>query len=251
MGINFNGTNLQELLRKMLGRCHYRQTYNSPPVSFFSPYLPVFSRKIFIGDRPLFLTTRYSGFVAQHPEAADFVHYEGALSKHFRLAIEALENGEAPGAVISDAQPENLLREIEKRYKHVDAAGGLVRNDSGEVLFIFRRGKWDLPKGKLDKGEELDICAVREVQEETGLRRLVLGAHLCDTWHVYAQGGKEYIKRTAWYAMRGSAHETLTPQHDEDIEEVCWAPPAEVARLTRNTFGAIRDVIHCGEKALG
>ena len=205
----------------------------------------MFVRKIFVQDRPLILTTQPSRYLSRHPEAKTFAQYEGASSKQLRLAIEQLEEGTVPGVILSDFREEDLLQSLSKRFKHVDAAGGLVRNEKGEMLFIFRRGKWDLPKGKLDKGESLDVCAVREVQEETGVKRLVLGDHLCDTWHLYTQGGKEYVKRTAWYAMKASGHETLQPQAEEDIEEVLWVPAEKIPKLTLKTYAAIAEVLAC------
>lgn len=246
MGINFNGTNLQQLLGKMFGRCHGGQTYNSlRPLFSDLSFFPVFLRKIFVQDRPLILTTNPSAYLSRHPEAKAFAQYEGASPKQLRLAIEQLERGIVPGALISDDTEESLVESLSKRFKHVDAAGGLVRNERGEMLFIFRRGKWDLPKGKLDKGESLDVCAVREVQEETGVKRLVLGDHLCDTWHIYTQGGKEYVKRTAWYAMKASGHETLEPQAEEDIEEVLWVANDKIPKLTLKTYAAIAEVLAC------
>lgn len=203
----------------------------------------MFLRKIFLNDRPLILTTRPAAYLQQYPEASAFAHYEGAFPKHFRLAAEALEAGEAKGVLLSDAQPESLLEGLGKRYKQVDAGGGLVRREDGAALFIFRRGCWDLPKGKLDKGETMEECAIREVQEETGLKRLVLGRFLCDTYHVYGQGGKELIKHTAWYDMQANGYEPLIPQADEDIEEARWVLPADVARIAAKSYAAIREVV--------
>ncbi len=203
----------------------------------------MFLRKIFLNDCPLILTTRPAAYLLQHPEAGDFAHYEGASSKHFKAAAEQLENGDAPGILLSDAYPNKLLEALAKRYKQVDAGGGLVQNEDGATLFIFRRGRWDLPKGKLDKGETMEECAIREVQEETGLKRLVLGNFLCDTYHVYGQGGKEMLKHTAWYAMGASGRETLLPQADEDIEEARWVLPADVARIAAKSYAAIREVV--------
>lgn len=210
----------------------------------------MFLRKIFIHDRPLVLATKRTEVLRTHPEVKNYTHFEGAFPKHIRQAIELLQDEDVPGVLITDLLPENLLAEIDKRYKQIDAAGGLVRNEADEFLFIFRRGKWDLPKGKLDKGELIDECAVREVQEETGLKRLVLGDFLCDTYHTYRQGGKDLIKRTAWYAMRASGYETLLPQIEEDIEEVRWVSEAEANRLALKTYGAIGEVLRCGQAIL-
>ena len=124
------------------------------------------------------------------------------------------------------------------------AAGGLVQNDKEEMLMIFRRGKWDLPKGKLDKGETLEKCAIREVQEETGLQKIKLIAPLLITYHTYHEGTRFILKESHWYKMKAGNDEKLIPQTEEDIEEIRWVPGSEAKKLFPKCFPSVVDVIN-------
>ncbi len=125
------------------------------------------------------------------------------------------------------------------------AAGGLVFNENDELLMIFRRGKWDLPKGKLDEGEEIAACALREVMEETGLQNLVLGKLIGVTKHcyfdVYTQ--KDVEKHSYWYAMKGTKNDKLIPQTAEDISEIGWFSPEKIGENLVNSFDTIKEII--------
>jgi 8-oxo-dGTP pyrophosphatase MutT (NUDIX family) len=125
----------------------------------------------------------------------------------------------------------------------VDAAGGVVMNEDKDVLMIYRRGKWDLPKGKRDDGEEIDYCALREVTEETGLHELKLNDKICDTYHVYAQNGQNLLKCTAWYKMEGTRNETLVPQKEENILEARWIANNDLGPIVYKSYEAIREVL--------
>jgi 8-oxo-dGTP pyrophosphatase MutT (NUDIX family) len=124
------------------------------------------------------------------------------------------------------------------------AAGGLVQNTTGEILLIFRRGFWDLPKGKLDAGELIPECAIREVQEETGIQTLDLGPLICTTKHTYFDTwlNQDVEKHTHWYAMLSLANETLVPQTEEDIEKIEWVPVNELPQYLLQTYPTIRTV---------
>ena len=124
------------------------------------------------------------------------------------------------------------------------AAGGLVQNSNGEMLLIYRRGFWDLPKGKLDAGELIPDCAVREVQEETGIQALELGPFICTTTHHYFDKwlNKDVIKHTHWYSMLSLKNETLVPQTEEDIEKIEWVPINRLSQYLFETFPTIRYV---------
>jgi 8-oxo-dGTP pyrophosphatase MutT (NUDIX family) len=124
------------------------------------------------------------------------------------------------------------------------AAGGLVRNSKDEILLIYRRGFWDLPKGKLDAGELIPECAVREVQEETGLKTIKLGPFICTTTHNYFDKwlNKDVEKHTHWYTMLSLANETLVPQTEEDIEKIEWVPVNELPQYLLQTYPTIRTV---------
>ncbi len=109
---------------------------------------------------------------------------------------------------------------------------------------MFRRNKWDLPKGKLDPGETLEQCAVREVGEETGLAPVKLEAPLLVTWHTYDENGKHILKETHWYRMSAGADQPITPQQEEQITELRWVAPEGMGVLLKNTFPSIVDVLH-------
>ncbi len=126
----------------------------------------------------------------------------------------------------------------------ITAAGGLVQNSNGEFLLMYRRGFWDLPKGKLDLGESIPDCAVREVREETGLQSLELGPFICTTTHPYFDTwlNKDVVKHTHWFSMLSLANDTLVPQTEEDIEKLVWVTVAELPEYLNNTYPTIRDV---------
>jgi 8-oxo-dGTP pyrophosphatase MutT (NUDIX family) len=124
------------------------------------------------------------------------------------------------------------------------AAGGLVQNSKGEFLLIYRRGFWDLPKGKLDAGELIPECAVREVQEETGIQTLELGPFICSTTHHYFDKwlNKDVVKHTHWYTMLSLENEGLVPQTEEDIEKIEWVPREQLPQYLLQTYPTIRSV---------
>ncbi len=125
----------------------------------------------------------------------------------------------------------------------IKAGGGLVTNELGEVLFIFRRGKWDLPKGKLDPGESLESCAIREVKEETGIGVLEMIRFLLVTKHEYAERGQNFLKETHWWLMKTIGNQPLTPQTEEDITGIRWIGSDDFKIVIQNTYSNILDVL--------
>jgi 8-oxo-dGTP pyrophosphatase MutT (NUDIX family) len=128
----------------------------------------------------------------------------------------------------------------------IKAGGGLVVNEKGEVLLMLRRGIWDLPKGKLDAGETLEACALREVTEETGITLLELQKFLIVTRHEYEERGMVFIKESHWWLMHTTSHQALVPQTEEDITALRWIAPADLKMITQNTYPAILDVMRAG-----
>jgi 8-oxo-dGTP pyrophosphatase MutT (NUDIX family) len=133
----------------------------------------------------------------------------------------------------------------------IQAGGGLVKNDRGEILFMFRRGKWDLPKGKVDPGESLEHCALREVTEETGVGGLTLQKFLLITRHSYEEKGKRLIKETHWWLMTTSGVQTLVPQTEEDITELRWVGSSDINMVLQNTYPGIIEVLKAGSLGMG
>lgn len=129
--------------------------------------------------------------------------------------------------------------------KTILAAGGLVYNDQGELLMIFRRGKWDLPKGKLDAGESIEDCAVREVMEETGLITVIRGNLIGITYHQYLDPwmSEEVMKETHWFRMQAPGNQALIPQIEEDIEIIRWISRQELEECLKNSYDNIVEIV--------
>jgi 8-oxo-dGTP pyrophosphatase MutT (NUDIX family) len=128
----------------------------------------------------------------------------------------------------------------------IQAGGGLVENEKGEFLFMFRRGKWDLPKGKLDPGESLESCAIREVEEETGIRAIELKKFLLITEHAYTERGVALLKETHWWLMKTNGNQPLVPQTEEDITELRWIGRRDLKMVLQNTYPGIIEVLKAG-----
>jgi len=130
--------------------------------------------------------------------------------------------------------------------KKIIAGGGVVVNENNQVLFIYRRKKWDLPKGKLDPGEDIKACAIREVMEETGIRDLTIGNLIIVTTHSYEENGLNMQKETHWFEMKASTvdNSTLTPQLEEDIEKIEWVSPENLEEYLSETYTTIQQVLN-------
>ena len=129
--------------------------------------------------------------------------------------------------------------------KTLIAGGGLVFNEKGELLMIFRRGKWDLPKGKLDNGETIEHCAIREVKEETGLINVIIGEFIDVSFHDYFDTylDEEVIKETHWFAMKAIGGQKLIPQLEEDITEIKWVSELELKKCLLDSYDNVVEII--------
>ena len=130
--------------------------------------------------------------------------------------------------------------------KKIIAGGGVVVNENNQVLFIYRRKKWDLPKGKLDPGEDIKACAIREVMEETGIRNLTIGNLIIVTTHSYEENGLNMQKETHWFEMKASTVDNpiLTPQQEEDIEKIEWVSLENLEEYLSETYTSIQQVLN-------
>lgn len=165
--------------------------------------------------------------------------------------IELAEHSLLPQVfLISGKGTKSRVKKFLSYYQVVEASGGVVRNAKGEVLMMFRRGKWDLPKGKIDEGETVKQAARREVMEETGISKLKIGKRIrfhdgnqnC-TYHTYWLGGIRIIKKTYWFRMRSSDKHNLIPQQDEGITEVGWYPKKQIRGKLMNSYRSVRWVL--------
>ena len=200
--------------------------------------------KVFFNDRALFLTEDFStnfqkryGLFFKYKEENDLEEIIGIYSKI--TMINSL--------VIFHYDIDKLRTDFKKCFINIDAAGGLVKNQKGEYLLIFRRGKWDLPKGKVDKGENYQQAALREVAEETGLKSISISKPLISTYHTYPHKGELALKKTYWFSMDFSGDEAPIPETEEDIEEARWFNVSELNEPFKNTFPLVIDVFkYCG-----
>lgn len=129
---------------------------------------------------------------------------------------------------------------VKSQYVVIEAAGGIVRKGE-KVLMIYRLRKWDLPKGKIEKGETPEAGALREVEEECQVRARLLD-EVCHTWHTYTRNKKKYLKKTYWYAMQCRDDSRMKAQKEEDIEEVKWMSDLEVKHVLYDSYFSIRYV---------
>ena len=133
-------------------------------------------------------------------------------------------------------------------YTIIEAACGVVVNQEKQILMIYRHSMWDLPKGKLDAGEQPKAAAVREVEEETGIGNLKVVRKLLKTYHTYfAADNQRVLKRTHWYLMEHKGKGKLKQQQEEGIEAALWIDEAMLPTKMDRTYGTIRDVM---DKAL-
>jgi len=144
---------------------------------------------------------------------------------------------------ISGSDLKTTLSDFKGLFHLIEASGGLVQNSKGEYLFIYRYGKWDLPKGKLEPDEKIENAATREVSEETGISNLQLGEKITSTFHTYKIGTVTILKETHWYRMLYDGTEKLVPQQAEDISIAKWVSKNELEEILNNTYDTIREVL--------
>ena len=188
--------------------------------------------KVFVNDKPLFLTNQIfkeTDFQLFLLESADI---EQIIIKIFQNKIQK--------AYLYHPDEKEILKTLKSKMPVQKAGGGLVYNRNNEVLFIFRNGKWDLPKGGIEKGEEIEYTAIREVEEETGVNKLVITNKLQKTYHIFKRNGRYKLKITHWFEMRTNFTGTLQGQIDEGIEKVAWLSKDEIPEALKNSYENIK-----------
>lgn len=218
--------------------------HKEPPLHFsILLYICTMHRKIYFGNKPLFLAGEKTAEMEPYLRDENTIFADQLNEDTVTDVISRIQQPQTLAGIFIHRPFEELWSAVEKKFTVIRAAGGLVHSGRDEILLIFRRGKWDLPKGKLDEGEELEACAVREVEEETGLQQISLQKPLCITYHTYYQGTAHILKESHWYLMRTENSQVLTPQTEEDIEKCEWVKPANMAPYMDNAFPNIIDVV--------
>ena len=198
---------------------------------------------IYFGDKPVFLCDDIDDKIHEYMHHPDAVFIDEISQRAIKSLLHEIAKPEFHAGILFNADLGELKKLFFKQFNLVQTGGGLVVNEKKEVLLIHRRGKWDLPKGKLDKGASLKECALREVEEETGLSDLELGKMLTLTYHTYVEFGKHILKESHWYKMKCSSKQKLVPQTEEDITDIRWVKKTDLGNYTSNTFPTIIEVL--------
>ncbi|MCB0400587.1 MAG: NUDIX domain-containing protein [Flavobacteriales bacterium] len=161
------------------------------------------------------------------------------------VLLELLENDRKLDSVLIEVEDaEKSFQEFKSSFKEILAAGGVVTHTNGKKLFIFRLGKWDLPKGKIEQEETVEEAAIREVEEECGISGLTITKRFPDTYHVYELKEKHILKRTYWFEMQTGFSGELQPQLEENITDVRWFTEDEIRdKVLHNTYQSIADLL--------
>ena len=152
-----------------------------------------------------------------------------------------INNENRRDTVVFGYDMEKMFGHLKKHFKYVEAAGGVVHNSKNELLFIRRWNIWDLPKGKVNRHETVEHCALREVEEETGVSGLRISGSLPASFHFYFYKERLFLKKTYWFLMETSFTGTLKPQLEEDITEVKWLDLPQCRRAFEETYRSLRD----------
>ena len=195
--------------------------------------------KIYINNNPLILVD----FSDVELDELSIHIYENPDIQTIKNVVSELEKGLVDSAVLKSESQDDLLGSVKNQFELIDAAGGIVKNSNGEILMIFRRGMWDLPKGKVEEEESIEEAAIREVKEECGIDSLEIIKALIPTFHTYEMNKQKYFKTTYWYEMRCDDELVLTPQVEEDITEVKWMSTEEVENILDETYKSLKEVL--------
>jgi len=198
---------------------------------------------IYFGDKPVILCNEIDkelNEILHHPDA---VFVDEISPRAIKSMLHEIKKDEFHAGVIWNSELDKLKETFFKNFKVIEAAGGIVQNDKKEILFIHRLGKWDLPKGKIEKDEKEEACALREVTEETGVKDLHLKKKVGETYHVYDEFGKNILKISHWYHMTCSSKQELLPQTEEHITEIKWVKTLDIKEPIKNTYPSIKDIL--------
>lgn len=208
--------------------------------------------KIFVNNVTVYLFgKKEEQYIAPFSAERNALHINYSDKDSLLALIEKAEQSTTHYSVfIAHEDADELLKIFSSLYKLHPAAGGVVKNKREEVLMIYRRGKWDLPKGKIEKHETIKQAALREVQEETGLKNLSIVEPViiypwkqsC-TYHTYFEKGKRILKDTYWFVMSSTDTEPPVPQTEEEITETVWTPEQDIPELMNNSYPSVADVL--------
>ena len=188
--------------------------------------------KVFVNDKPLFLTNEIFKETDFQLFLLESVDFKQLIVKMFQNKIQK--------AYLFYPDEKEIMKVLKTKIPVNKAGGGLVYNKNGDVLFIFRNGKWDLPKGGTEKGEDIEQTSMREVEEETGVNGLKIIKKLQKTYHIFKRNGIYKLKITHWFEMQTDFDGIPEGQIDEGIDKVEWKNPTQIQEALKNSYENIK-----------
>ena len=198
--------------------------------------------KIFVDESPIYITDELSAELKKKSTQNNVL----LISDENLIKIDTILNAlktDKKEVIILVEDIEKAKVDFFKNFTCIEAAGGIVQNENKDLLFIFRRGKWDLPKGKIENDETPEICAAREIEEETGVKNLILKHKIGETYHIYEENKTMILKTSHWFYFISNEEQHTIAQTEEDISEVKWIHTRNIKEPMANTYQNIKDIL--------
>ncbi|HJN78866.1 MAG TPA: NUDIX domain-containing protein [Flavobacteriaceae bacterium] len=192
--------------------------------------------KVFFNQKPLILTSK----IIKSSDSNPLMHIKFSSKNQI---LKAVRSKKTESVYIYHNNIKKLWEIFTKKFPIKDAAGGLVQRDDDKILFIYRKNRWDLPKGGIEKNELIIEAAQREVKEETGLADIIVIDKIDETYHIFNNGKSYRLKRTYWYKMKSQYTGSLTPQQEEGITSVEWISKKRIPEVLENAYENIKGIV--------
>lgn len=199
--------------------------------------------KIFFDTKPVYLCNKLSKELQELTEEAKTLYTKETSASALKKFLKDIKKAAYTAGVICATDMEAAKKIFFNEFTIIEAAGGIVQNQEKEILFIFRRGKWDLPKGKIEKGETVELAAQREIEEETGVKGLKFKKKIHTTYHTYQEAGKDILKISHWFYFLSDSKQVLSAQTEENITEVKWIATKDIKTPMANSYDSIKELL--------
>ena len=188
--------------------------------------------KVFVNQKEIILTSTFP--------KGNGVKVLPLTSTPFKKILRIVRTTRIKRLYLVHDNPKKLLSGFKKKLPVTIAAGGVVQHENGKLLFIYRKKRWDLPKGKVDKSESLQDAAKREVKEETGVKKIKVGKLAGITYHIFKRNNRYQLKESHWFFMKSSYEGTLVPEVMEEITKASWKNKDKTAKAIKKTYPNIK-----------
>ena len=198
--------------------------------------------KIFVNESPIYITDELSTELRKKSNDNNVLFITDENEIIIDPILAALKTDKKEVIILVD-NIDNAKAVFFTHFTNIEAAGGIVQNEKKEILFIFRRGKWDLPKGKIENNETPEISAAREIEEETGVTNLILKRKIGETYHIYEENKAMILKTSHWFYFLSNEQQDIKAQTEEDITKVKWIHTRNIKEPMANTYQNIKDIL--------